>query len=91
MTRLAGSFPTLPATGTALIGKNDELGIYVLICEPSDSPGAFNVVVNNNGVVSELGKPAGDSMVSRELIGGLIKGSTGGAPLVWTVEGEETK
>ena len=91
MTRLAGSFPPLPATGTALIGRNDELGIYVLICEPSDRPGVFNVVVNNNGVVSELGEPMGGSVAGRELIGGFIKDSTDGAPLVWTVGGKGIK
>ncbi|MDK8345471.1 hypothetical protein QP868_02070 [Brevibacterium sp. UMB1308A] len=91
MARLSDSFPPLPATGAALIGKNDERGIYVLICEPSDRPGVFNVAVNNNGTINELAEPVRDSVAARELIGGLIKDSTDGAPLVWTVEGEGIK
>ena len=92
MTRLADSFPALPESGTALIGRNDQRGIYVLICEPQGRPGVFNVAVNNNGVVNELRDPVRDSVATRELIGGLIKDSTGGALLLWTVEGgEETK
>ncbi len=89
MTRLLDSFPPLPATGTALIGRNDQRGIYVLICEPQNQRGVFNVAVNSNGTISELAEPVGDSVAARELIGGLIKDSTGGAPLVWTVEGGE--
>ena len=89
MTRLSDSFPPLPASGTALIGRNDQRGIYLLICEPQNQTGVFNVAVNNNGVVSELGEPMGGSVAGRELIGGFIKDSTDGAPLVWTVEGSE--
>ena len=82
MTRLSDALPPLPATGEALIGRNDQRGIYVLICEPSDRPGMFNVAVNNNGTINELAEPVRDS-AARELIGGLIKDSTDGAPLVW--------
>ena len=84
MTRLSDSFPIVPENCVVMVGKNDQLGVYVVVYQPRDLPGMLHAIALDNNEAIFLSEPVENTEEGHEQIAQFVQENANDIPLAWS-------